>query len=203
MEEKDKILELTEEKIFREGFYKTTMAEVAESLSMSKKTIYKYYPSKNELVEAIMRRFMQNHMAADITPILDSNANAVEKLGGLILVLSKNLPKLSEKFLNDLRKHLPLLWNEVEEFRTGIINKNISKIIEQGKKEGLIYDYPTEIIITIILSSIRGVITPQFIFDNNFSMKQAIQTTFKILMGGILTKNGMEIFYKSISENLQ
>ena len=47
MEEKDKILDLTEEKIFREGFYKTTMTEVAESLSMSKKTIYKYYPSKN------------------------------------------------------------------------------------------------------------------------------------------------------------
>ena len=202
MEEKDKILEMAEEKFCREGFYKTTMDEVAEDLSMSKKTIYKYFPSKNELVEATIRKFMENR-AADISPIINSDKNAVEKITELISILSRNLPRLGEKLLNDLRKHFPSLWNEIEEFRSLMINENISKIVEQGKKEGFVHDYPTTIIMTIILSSIRGVITPQFIIDNNFSMKQAAQITFKILMGGILTEEGMNIFKKSISENIQ
>ena len=46
MEEKNKIIERTEDKFFRDGFYKTTMDEIATDLSMSKKTIYKFFPSK-------------------------------------------------------------------------------------------------------------------------------------------------------------
>jgi len=58
MEEQNKIIELTEEKFFRDGFYKTTMDEVASELKMSKKTIYKFFPSKDDLVTAIARHFM-------------------------------------------------------------------------------------------------------------------------------------------------
>jgi hypothetical protein len=40
MEEQRKIVEVCEEKFFRDGFYKTTMDELASELTMSKKTIY-------------------------------------------------------------------------------------------------------------------------------------------------------------------
>jgi len=202
MEEKDKILDLTEEKICKDGFYKTTMAELASDLTMSKKTIYKYFPSKNHLVEAILKRFMKNRQK-DIFPLLNSNKNAVEKFAGLIFILSKNLSKLSEKMLNDVRIHFPTLWKELEKFRTEMINENLSKVVEQGKREGLISDYPTPIIMTIFLASIRSVVNPDFIIENNFSANQAAQITFRILMSGILTEKGLKIFKKSISENIQ
>ena len=51
--DKDKILFFTHAKFIQEGFYKTTMDEIARDLQMSKKTIYKYFPSKNELLEAV------------------------------------------------------------------------------------------------------------------------------------------------------
>ena len=56
----DKIIKQIEDKLFREGFYKTTMDEVASELGMSKKTIYKFFPSKEDLIMAIAKHFMNN-----------------------------------------------------------------------------------------------------------------------------------------------
>jgi len=43
MEEQNKIVELSEEKFFREGFHKTTMDEVASELKMSKKLFTNFF----------------------------------------------------------------------------------------------------------------------------------------------------------------
>ena len=47
---REKIIELISEKFFREGFSRTTMDEIATDLHMSKKTIYKFFSSKEELL---------------------------------------------------------------------------------------------------------------------------------------------------------
>lgn len=61
MEETDKILEVSQETLFREGFNKTTMDVIASELKMSKKTIYKYFPSKNDLVMAVANYFTKKN----------------------------------------------------------------------------------------------------------------------------------------------
>ena len=92
MNEQNKIVELTEEKFFRDGFYKTTMDEVASELKMSKKTIYKFFPSKDELVMAIAKHFMER-MKKKILPALNSDKNAIEKLAELNNILAKTIRK--------------------------------------------------------------------------------------------------------------
>ena len=72
MDEQDKIIEQIEDKLFKEGFYKTTMDEVASELGMSKKTIYKFFPSKDDLVMAIAKHFM-NVMKSKIVPALNTD----------------------------------------------------------------------------------------------------------------------------------
>lgn len=198
----DKILNLTEEKIFKEGFYKTTMEELASDLRMSKKTIYKFYPSKNDLVRAITERF-KKRIHNTILEILASDQNAVEKIVTWLSILTKVTTKISDKMLNDLRKHFPSLWDELEKFRTEMMTDNISKVIEQGKQEGFVKDIPTPIIMTVMISSVRAIVNPEFVIHNNFSLKNAAQTTFQILMNGILTERGKELFNKSLNENKQ
>ena len=200
MSENDKILDLTEEKIFKEGFYKTTMEELASDLRMSKKTIYKFYPSKNDLVRAITERF-KKRIHDKILEILSSDKNAVDKIVTWLSILTKVTTKISDKMLNDLRKHFPSLWDELEKFRTEMMTDNITKVIEQGKQEGFVKDIPTPIIMTVMISSVRAIVNPEFVIHNNFSLKNAAQTTFQILMNGILTERGKELFNKSLNEN--
>lgn len=199
MEEKEKILVFTEEKLFSQGFHKTTMAEISSELRMSKKTIYKYFPSKLDLVDAIANRFTER-MKGKILPILNSDENAVEKIIGLISTLSNTAAKIGDKILGELKTHFPTVWQQVDKFRTEMMYANLSKVIDQGKNEGLIEDYPTPLIMNILVNAVRSTVNPEFILNNNFSMKVAAQTTFKIIMKGILTEKGKKQFAKSMKE---
>ena len=199
MEEKDKIIEQIEDKLFKEGFYKTTMDDVASELGMSKKTIYKFFPSKEDLVMAIAKHFM-NRMKGKILPALNSDKNAIEKLGELIKILAGASENISTKRMEEMKKHFPGIWNEIDSFRTKMMFENITKVINQGKVEGLFIDYPTSIIMNMLVASIRSVVNPDFILNNNFSIIEAARTAFKILIGGIVTEKGKKIFNQTINK---
>jgi len=199
MEEIDKILSLGEEIFFREGFHKTTMDDIASELRMSKKTIYKFFPSKEDLVKAIAGHFMSK-MKEKILPELSSDKNAIEKLEQLISVLAKTSDRISPKMLGELKRHFPSIWDEIDNFRTEMMFGNITKVIDQGKAEGLFLDYPTPIVMNMLVASVRSVVNPEFILHNNFSIIEAARTAFKIMIGGILTESGKKFFNKTINQ---
>ena len=202
MEDQNKIIEHTEEKFFRDGFYKTTMDEIATELRMSKKTIYKFFPSKDDLVKAIAKFFM-NKMKSKILPALQSEKNAIEKLGDLINILAKASEKISAARMEELKRHYPSIWNEIDNFRTEMMFGNITKVIEQGKKEGLFVDYPTNIIMNVLVASVRSIVNPDFVMNNNYSIIEAARYAFRIVISGILTDKGKKEFNKSFSKVLQ
>ncbi len=199
MEDQNKIVELTEEKFFRDGFYKTTMDEIASELKMSKKTIYKFFPSKEDLVKAIAKHFMEG-VKSRVLPALNSDKNAIEKLAELNNVLAKISEKVPSKRMDEIKTYFPSLWNEIDSFRTKMMFANITKVIDQGKAEGLFIDYPTPIIMNTLVSSVRAIVNPEFILNNNFSISEAALYTFKVVIGGIVTEKGKKVFNKTINK---
>ena len=131
-------------------------------IKMSKKTIYKFFPSKDDLVTAIARHFMEG-LKSKILPALNSDKNAIEKLAELNYILAKVSTKVSTKRMDEIKQHLPKLWNEIDAFRTKMMFLNITKVIDQGKAEGLFIDYPTPIIMNTLVSSVRAIVNPEFI----------------------------------------
>ena len=199
MDDQTKIIEQIEDKLFKEGFYKTTMDDVASELGMSKKTIYKFFPSKDDLVMAIAKHFM-NGMKNKILPALNSDKNAIEKLAELINILAKTSEKVSPKRMDEMRRYFPNLWNEIDSFRTEMMFGNITKVIDQGKKEGLFVDYPTNIVMNVLVASVRNIVNPDFILNNNFSIIEAARYAFRIIIGGIVTDKGKKIFNQTINK---
>jgi len=199
MDDQTKIIEQIEDKLFKEGFYKTTMDDVASELGMSKKTIYKFFPSKEDLVLAIAKHFM-NRMKSKILPALNSDKNAIEKLGELINILAGVSEKISNKRMEEMKRHFPGIWNEIDSFRTKMMFENMTRVINQGKDEGLFIDYPTSIIMTMLVASIRSVVNPDFILNNSFSIIEAARFAFKIIIGGIVTEKGKKQFDKIFSK---
>ncbi|MDT3695897.1 MAG: TetR/AcrR family transcriptional regulator [Ignavibacterium sp.] len=198
----NKIIEKLEEKFFKDGFYKTTMDEVAAELGMSKKTIYKFFPSKDDLLIAIVRHFM-NEIKNKIVPKLNSNRNAIEKLGDLLNILASATQKVSPRRIEELKKYYPELFIEIDEFRTKMMFENITKVIEQGKSEGFFIDYPTAIIMNVLVGAVRHVVNPDFTVNNSFSLSEAAQYTLRIVISGILTEKGNKQFDKIFNKEIK
>ena len=200
MNEKEKISNYSQEVFFKSGFYKITMDEIAQGLRISKKTIYKYFPSKNLLLENVIKAFM-NSTKKRLLKNIAAQENSIMKIKALIEVFAELSLKLNQKLLYDLQTHIPELWESVEKFRGELIKKIWEDIINQGKEEGYIVDKPNDIIITVILSSIRSIINPTFLLHHNYSMSEAFKITFDLLIQGLLTAEGLKVYNKIEQKN--
>ncbi len=194
-EEKEKILNFSLDKFLKEGFYKITMDEIASSLRMSKKTIYKNFPSKEELIKAAVFRFINTH-SSNVNELMQEKSEAVKKFYNIIEYFGQVLMSFSERWMDDLQNTTKDLWLQIDEFRTKKMTLVLSKIIEQGKKEDTFTDVPNEIVIMSFISAIRGVVNPSFILHNKFTPKEALDYTIEILMNGIMTAKGKKIYKK-------
>jgi hypothetical protein len=98
--------------------------------------------------------------------------------------------------MQDMQLHTPQIWAKFDEMRRKLMMKNLYGLIEQGKKEELFEDYPTDLVLMIFTSSIRAVVTPVFLLHTKLTKKDVINSTFDMLLSGILTKKGMKIYKK-------
>jgi AcrR family transcriptional regulator len=191
--EREKILIFTQEKFFREGFNRTTIEEIARELNISKNTIYKYFPGKEELLKACIFGLIEKSKIK-VDTVINSRSNAIEKLLAILGILSNTIMNFSEKFLRDIQIQTPAIWEQIDEIRKKFMFANIMKIVEQGKKEKLFMDFPTELVLTVFVTSVRAVVNPSFLLNMNYTASDAINTTFRILIRGILTEKGYKIF---------
>ncbi len=194
MNDKTKIIEYTTKQFFENGFYKISMDQLASGMKISKKTIYKHFSSKSLLVETIVKTF-QVKIKDDLYRIIEQGDCLLQlkKLSCYFINLSV---KINKRMLNDLLEHKPELWKQIDEFRGEVIKKVWGSIINQGKSQQLIIDVPNEIIIGVVLSALRGIISPTALTENKINITDAFEVTFKIIISGILTEKGRREFEK-------
>jgi len=195
-EDKEKILQYSRRKFHAEGFYKTSMDEIASDLRVSKKTIYKHFPSKEKLLEEICKDTTCG-IGGKLDEIIEGNDDVVIKFVKILNMHSHFTMNISDKWIRDISIHAPKLKENIDEMKNEQINKVMRKLLEQGKKEKLIENYPTPIIIITFNSALMSVTSPEFLFNNKFSIHNAFKLTYEMLLNGILTEKGKEKFKKT------
>jgi AcrR family transcriptional regulator len=197
--ERDKIIEFCSIKFLKDGFYYVTVDQIASELRMSKKTIYNYFSTKNELVETVAINMMED-VSRRIEDIINSKNDSLTKALVLFEVMAGVVVRFSENWLKDLQIHTPKLWKKIDEFRAKRAFTALGSIIKQGQSEGIIIDKPAELIIHIFVNTIRSVVHPDFLYHQKFNYKEAFIHSFEILFNGILTPKGKKIFDKIFSK---
>lgn len=202
LNERDKILDLTHSKFIREGFYRTSMDEIARELQISKKTIYKHFDSKDMLLDAVceLRIASVNNI---LGKIIESEEDSVTKFIHILISIKKNALNCSEAWFRDLRIHAPHLLKKFDDMRARTIFQLMTRLIEQGKREKLIENIPPVILITAYIGAIDGVTNSDFIMNSKFTMHDVMRVTAEIFLNGFLTPLGKEKYSntKKLLEN--
>lgn len=187
--ERTRILEFSRSRFHSEGFYKTSMDELASGLGISKKTIYKYFPSKNRLIEDICTHTSEI-LTTRINKIVDSRSDVIDKFVRILNLYSEFAMNISDKWLRDLRVHAPGEASKIDERRRAKIMDIVTKLIRQGKKEKLIENISVPVIINTFTTTIGSIMNPDFLLRNNLSVHQAFKETYDFLLNGMLTQKG-------------
>src|SRR3990170_7214026 len=97
LKDQERIMEAAREKFFEQGFMKVTVDEIASDLGMSKKTLYKFFPSKEDLVRKAIH-FMLRQVNARIEVIVKSEKPFVEKMSELLVLIGRMWGRAGRQF---------------------------------------------------------------------------------------------------------
>ena len=170
------------------GDFQGYRGELAARCGISKRTIYRYFKSKEEMVVTVMEEFM-SQIEQEMVAALNSSTGSVEKLSAAIHAVLRNMKRINVPFLYDLEKNYPHLWERVEQFRARKIQQAFEQIFA-GDQRGHLKDIEPVIFTTALLAAIRSVVNPRFIMEQNLSPEKTIQSLFEIFLYGIVDEQG-------------
>ena len=195
IQEKERILMSAEDKFMNQGFVKVTMDEVAEDLGMSKKTIYKFFPSKEEIMLGIVRMNMRR-IEKQVSTIVESGKPFDQKFIEFLALLARLTRKMGKQVQRDIQRHLPDLDREIETFRREKVYGKLRSMFSQAKEEGFLRkDVNDEIFMQMFIASAQTIMIPTVLAQYPFSAEEAFRQIFRILFEGALTNEARQKFH--------
>ena len=201
-EKRNKILEGSRAILFREGISSLTMDEIASRQGISKKTLYKYFANKEQLVAQALEQKI-GEIAATVDRLAhDRSRSFPERLGAILDVVARQLAQIGESLMKDVFYREPQLWERIDRFRREHVFGAIAGLFEEGIRDGYIRtDIESRLVPTIFIGAVSSIMSPTQFFALTAPPAVVFETLVRILLGGILTSTGRrQLFPEEVKE---
>ena len=196
----DKNIDIKEKQILEEGFESVssgglnsfTVEGLASKLFISKKTIYEYFPSKEKLLEKIVR-YRIGVVKRHIKEIIEKNSNPVLQFVEMKRYIFKFTSRFDSNRMVEFKSKYPDIWEMIESMR--LDNKhNFVKILSEGQGQGYVRkELDVNFVSTLYVSIINSTFQPEFFVKNNISYSDSLQVYTNIMSYGLFTSKGIKI----------
>jgi len=199
MEDKQlEILERASAVFIRYGIKSVTMDDLARELGISKKTIYKYFSDKNQLVQSIIEMKLSMDQALCKNNQLQSK-NAIEDIISMSNLILEILNNVNPTVFFDIKKYHPEAWKLVNDHKWTFLLSVIKENIERGKNEGLYnLEMDTEIISRLYMSNMEVILNGTVFPWPEFQIQDLLKTKIKFHLYGIVNDKGREYLQNKI-----
>lgn len=198
---KEKILHTATELFLNYGFKSITMDEIAEKLSISKKTIYTHYKNKTELVEVSVFMIFEQ-ISSGIDTICALKKNPIEELFDIKEFVMENLKGERSSPHFQLKKHYPSLFYTLQkkqfEVMEGCVKENLIRGVETGyfRKE-----IDVDFISRIYFSGVTSIKDIETFPMGEKNMKILMTSYLNYHIRAIATSKGIEKLITILSKN--
>jgi AcrR family transcriptional regulator len=177
------------------GFVRVTSDDLAAHLGISKATLYKVFPGKEDILREVVRGIL-NDIGGRIERLVDdASLGFVEKMVALMSFMGTRMARFEPVFIRDLQKHVPEIWKEIEAFRRDKIARNFTIILEAGRREGYFRaDVDLDLLLAMFASLIQEFINPAALLRSGRSPAETFESVIKVFFQGIVTDKGRRDF---------
>jgi AcrR family transcriptional regulator len=198
---KETILKKSSEIFLKYGFKSITMDDIAQELGISKKTIYKFYKNKVELVDEAIT-YMHQNMHQAIQCICEKGYNAIEENFEIKKMFKDMFKNSDDSPMYQLEKYYPKTFNKIVANEFSMFKECIAENIKKGILEGLYReDLNIELTAKFYFSLAMSVYdTNLYTYNKNTINKLEIQV-LEYHTRAIATKKGLEILEEQLEKN--
>lgn len=203
--ENDYKLELTQkiaEVFMRLGVRSVNMDDIARNLSISKKTLYKYFKDKSDIVNQVTSLLISGEECS-IQGIIDESYNAIDEIIRISEFANQMLKNMHPSVMFDLKKYYPesfqIFYNHKNIFIARTVVDNLKRGIEEGiYRENLNAD----IISKLYLAKIDAIWNHEVFAPTEYTYAQIHLEMIRYHIRGIASPKGLEYLSKRISKQL-
>jgi AcrR family transcriptional regulator len=187
-----RIIEAADSLFRRLGFAKTAVADIAAELGMSPANVYRFFSSKNAIVEAICQRYL-GEIEAQAWAVVHAKASAAARIERLFLEI---LAYHSKNFISEKRVHDIVLvaiehsWTAISAHKDlirTIIERMVRDGVESGEFEAVDPRETAELILTSMVCFTHPVLIGQCMEEGQ-DLEAAARGSARFLMRAITTR---------------
>mmetsp|Transcript_16512 Transcript_16512/g.19131 ORF Transcript_16512/g.19131 Transcript_16512/m.19131 type:complete len:203 (-) Transcript_16512:4153-4761(-) len=198
---KDKILEKSKELFLNLGFKSVTMDEIASSLGVSKKTIYKYFKNKTELVAAVTN-YMFDTVSCGIDGICELKMNPIDEIFSIKRLVMEHLKDEKSSPQYQLQKYYPKIYSSLKQKQFLVMQGCVIDNLKKGIEDELYRDsIDVEFISRIYFNGMIGIKDKDMFPLNNYSMKTLMNYYLEYHLRGICTDKGINQLEDQLKNN--
>jgi len=200
------MLEQIKELFFEFGIKNLNMDDISRKLGISKKTLYRFVKSKEDLIAKLFE-YEQTKWVEATDQVGLQDINAIEKLFRVSLMVYEEMQRFNPMLMFELRKYYEQLFNEHHARKLADISRSMRLNLEQGIKEGLYrHDVNIDTVVAIYMNYLVEIHSSVEICKSiDVSFDDLFKVMFENHIRAISTPQGVaffEIRKKEISENL-
>ena len=192
MEIRERIIETAGGLYEKYGIRSVTMNDIANALSISKKTIYQYFKDKDEIV-ATCTSFLLNAREKEIEERLTAEQDAI----GRFLIISEHMKRhirsMNPSLLFDLERYHPKAWLLYLEHRNTCMLQNLMVTMQAGIDQGVFrQDINVAILAKMRVEQIQLGFDQQLFPSKAFDLSEVQIQFFNHFLRGLCTSKGLK-----------
>jgi AcrR family transcriptional regulator len=173
------------------GFSTVTMDDISRALGMSKKTLYRHFSSKEELLRETSRQNCAE-CEAEMEAISSADPDFFARARATFSFVSRLYATLTPAYMNDLRRNAPDVWAEIQEFRRARVSRHMRELLDQGVAQGVLRgDLDREVLVRLYLTMTSALLTPEI---SGWAAGEGIDKIFdafvRVYFEGLITDAG-------------
>jgi AcrR family transcriptional regulator len=196
----ERLLMTAMQEFMQYGFSRISMDDLAIRMGMSKKTLYKYYPSKEELVKAVLE--VRKQRVGDLMSFIEMKVPKHafgEKIVQVSQKVAEFLSEIQPHVMFDLKKSFPLIFDDFDSFRKASIVKGFTIALNEGRASGVFRDdIPIELAVHMHLTLISSMMNPEYLSSQQYTPLQVFNMILRCTMEGLCTNKGRSIVEASL-----
>ncbi|MGG1679541.1 TetR/AcrR family transcriptional regulator [Neobacillus sp. NRS-1170] len=184
---KDRIIQAFIEEIKNDSL-KFPLENMARRLGVSKKTLYKYFSSKADMLDAVIDYTFANMDDKATAIIHNEQLSIVEKIKGVMTVLPDHYEFIDISILDQMKRYYPEQWVKMDsllksdwELLRGLINQAI--------EEKAISNVNVSLIMKVVISSLNTTLDQRFFLEHRMTVNEALSEIADILLFGLAIEN--------------
>jgi AcrR family transcriptional regulator len=175
------------------------MDDVASELGISKKTLYQWFDSKDDLVFKVLDHHISREKSMCLKRAAEAK-NAIDEILVLVEANSQELANMRTNIVNDLQKYHPSAWEMIQKFQYDFVFRIIRDNLDRGRKEGLYReDFDIDIIAKLHLAGAFSLFDSQWFPDKEFSRVELFRQYIMHFLFGIVSPKGAHYLKKKLN----